>query len=677
MTTNHLSGQTSPYLLQHAANPVDWYPWSPEALTKARQENKPILLSIGYAACHWCHVMARESFEDERVALLMNQWFVCIKVDREERPDLDKIYQTAHQLLTGQPGGWPLTIFLSPDKQTPFYSGTYFPPEPSFGRPSFKDVLIEVAHFYHQRRDVIEKMSNTIIEALNKISQYSQTHEDLNQEPLLLAREDLEKSFDFTHGGFGHAPKFPLPTHLDFLLAFYYFQKCVDAEALKMVKHALYSMARGGCYDQLGGGFFRYCLDANWRIPHFEKMLYDNAQLIPLYVCVGLMSADLFLQNIAVSTIHWALREMRAPGGGFYSSINAESEGEEGKYYVWDRQQVRDLLTHVEYTAIEAYFGLNQPPNFEGRWHIYLAPTDDSGLSEYIRRASEKLLSIREQRIHPTIDNKILTSWNALMLKALSIAALRLDRQDFIEIAETNLNFILNHIWKNNRLLAVYSQGPNELPGYLDDYAFLLDAVLNFLQAKWQDHYLQFAIDLADQMLEYFLDQENGGFFFTAKDQEQLLQRPKIFADEATPSGNGIAALGLLQLGNLLGEKKYFQAAENVLKAAWDSIKSRPSAHDSLLKALNAYLNSPGIIILRGDENHLDGWRKEFFKHYLLDYLCFAIPSHSNNLPLALQKPVPETGVSAYICQDQVCSLSTESLEKFMDFLTSQSCISK
>ncbi len=667
---NHLVNQTSPYLLQHAHNPVDWYPWGEEALQKAKQENKPILLSIGYAACHWCHVMAHESFSDEEIATLMNQWFINIKVDREERPDLDKIYQTSHQLLTGQSGGWPLTIFLTPDTQVPFYSGTYFPAIEGFGRPSFKNLLIEIAHFYHQRRDTIEKMTKTLIEALDQIAHTPAGEQVLNDEPLKHARDELEKTFDFIHGGFGHAPKFPLPTHLETLLQNWYYQNGQDKDAINMVHHSLTHMARGGFNDQLGGGFFRYCVDANWRIPHFEKMLYDNAQLIPIYVNASIINADKRLQEWAIDTLQWVLRELRAPEGGFYASLNADSEGIEGKFYYWDRQDVRNALSELEYSAAEVYYGLNQPPNFEGHWHLYLAEGDDSDLAEYNQRACQKLFAAREKRIHPSCDTKILTSWNALMIKALACAGLALGRQDFVDAGQQALDFIIDHLWKNQRLLSVYSQGKANFSGYLDDYAFLLDAVLNFLQVRWHDRYLQFAIRLADQLCEYFYDKTGGGFFFTAEDHEILIQRPKLFADEALPAGNGIAVLGLLRLGNLLSNKNYLNIAEKSLQAAWPQIIKRPSYYDSLLSALRAYLHPPTVIILRGEESLMAQWQREFASHYLPDFLCYSIPA-SADLPLALQKPIPEVGVNAYICQGQTCREVIQNQQDFINYLIS------
>lgn len=666
---NRLKKQTSPYLLQHADNPVDWYPWSSEALEKARQENKPILLSIGYAACHWCHVMAHESFADAETAMLMNQWFINIKVDREERPDLDKIYQTAHQLLTGRAGGWPLTVFLTPDQQLPFYAGTYFPPEAAHGRPGFKTVLSEIAHFYYQRKDAIEKITQAITTALTKIAEASAAGVVLDEKPLSVAREELEQSFDFIHGGFGRAPKFPLPTHLNFLLQQFYFSNGKDQDALKMVTHSLTRMAQGGFCDQLGGGFFRYCVDSHWMIPHFEKMLYDNAQLILLYAEITLFGDDKLFKEAAQTAADWALREMRAPQGGFYTSLNADSEGVEGKYYYWDRDDVRRVLTPLEYSAVAGYFGLNQPPNFDGHWHLFIAEQDASIHAPWLAASEKKLLAARRQRTAPSCDKKILTSWNALMIKALARVAMIFAREDFADAAQAALDCIIQNSWQNQRLSAVWTDGGAHVPAYLDDYAFLLDALLEFLQVRWKDEYWQWALQLADQLLDYFYDPPNGGFFYTASDHESLIQRPKIFGDESLPAGNGIVASCLLRLGHWLGEPRYLDAAEKTLQAAWEQITSRPSAHDSLLIALHQYFQPPALIILRGDPAELPQWQAEFAKHYLPDHYCYALPESSFQcLPAALQKSVPPTGVNAYICQGAVCRETIHDLSKFSNY---------
>ena len=660
---NHLSSQTSPYLLQHAHNPVDWYPWGKEALQKAQQENKPILLSIGYAACHWCHVMAKESFTDQETANLMNQWFINIKVDREERPDLDKIYQTAHQLLTGRGGGWPLTIFLTPDRQIPFYAGTYFPPEESFGRPAFKTILTEIAHFYYQRSDAIERISKAITGALSKINESSAQGVVLNQKPLEKAREELEASFDFIHGGFGRAPKFPLTTHLKFLLQSWYFSAKKDLDSLKMVEHTLNRMALGGLQDQLGGGFFRYCVDGNWEIPHFEKMLYDNAQLIALYADCFTIHNDPLYQSAVFSTIDWVLKIMRAPNAGFYASVNADSEGIEGKYYYWDRDEIIKILSPLEYSSIADYFGLNRPPNFEGHWHLLIHERDASIQAEWLDIAKKKLLSVRNQRQLPSIDKKILTGWNGLMISALIKASKTFSKVNLVDEAENTLNFIFKNLWVEERLLAVWADHQAHLPAYLDDYVFLLKALLDFLQIRWNEQFLNWAIQLANQILEYFYDQDNGGFFFTAADQETVVQRLKIFSDEATPSGNGIAVLMLLRLGYLLGEQRYLKAAEKTLQSGWEQMNLHAVGHDSLLSGLRLYCDPPITILLYGEPNLTQEWSAEFAKYYLPQHSCYSLSGNLTHLPESLQKPAPSSGVNAYICQGSECQLVVKSKE--------------
>lgn len=669
---NRLSKETSPYLLQHAHNPVDWYAWSPEALKKAHEENKPILLSIGYAACHWCHVMAHESFADEETALLMNQWFINIKVDREERPDIDKIYQTAHQLLTGRAGGWPLTVFLTPDKQIPFYAGTYFPVDESLGRPGFKTVLTEVAHFYYERRDAIDRVTHAVVGALEKITEASWQGVVLTQAPIKTAREELEKNFDFIHGGFGRAPKFPFPTHLEALLqSAYYLPKVAgpDSDALQMLMHSLTHMAQGGLYDQLGGGFFRYCIDSHWMIPHFEKMLYDNAQLMSIYAQCSLIKKNELFKKIVIETADWVAREMRSVQGGFYASLNADSEGIEGKYYYWDRNEIRKILSPLEYSAVSAYWGLNKLPNFEGHWHLFIAEQDESLYAEWLLAAKNKLLAAREKRVHPSCDKKIITSWNALMIKALTRSAMVFARADFAEAAQSALDCVIEHLWKHERLLTVYTDGKAHLRAYLDDYAFLLEALLDFLQIRWRDEYFQWALVLANQMLDYFYDAEKGGFFYTASDHEHLIQRPKIFGDEALPSGNGVAVLCLLRLGHWLGDRRYLAAAEKTLQAAWEQINARPSAHDSLLAGLRLYFYPPTVIILRGDSELLADWQQTFAEYYLPGYFCYALPEDSKNCPPALQKPWPATGVCAYPCQGESCQTVIDTQADFARYL--------
>lgn len=671
--SNNLAQETSLYLQQHAHNPVDWYPWGEKAFQIAKKENKPILLSIGYSACHWCHVMAHESFEDAETANLMNKFFVSIKVDREQRPDIDKIYQTAHQILTGQAGGWPLTIFLNPENNLPFFSGTYFPPKTLHGLPAFKEVLIKIADFFHKNPSAIAKQNSQLQEVLQRLAATPHNpHEILTEQPLHAAYQQLSENYDGINGGFGSAPKFPQPTNIERLLRYGLHatgQQQEDQTALSMAKTTLIKMAQGGIYDQIGGGFFRYSVDAQWRIPHFEKMLYDNAQLLHCYSQANLIQTNPLFESILHDTSEWALREMQDTQGGFYATLDADSEHHEGKYYYWDRDEVKKLLTEDEYHAIAAYYGLDQPPNFEKHWHFYIV-SDLTEINPVIKSAQKKLLQARNQRIRPACDQKILTSWNGLMIKGLALTGYTLNNDHLIIIAQRTLDFIRNKLWVNQRLFACYQENKASIPGFLDDYVFLLDGILTLLQIRWRLEDLYFAIEIADSLLKYFHDQNHGGFFFTANDSEKLIQRPKSFLDEAVPSSNGIAALALARLGHLLAETKYIAASEKTLKAAWPAIMAIPSAHGSLLNALEEYLYPPQIIILVGKLPVLTEWQTLCKKYYQPRRLVFAIPADDNHLPDVMKKLIPINDETvAYICSGMQCSQPIKDLKKLEEIL--------
>ncbi|MDO9371538.1 MAG: thioredoxin domain-containing protein [Gammaproteobacteria bacterium] len=666
--TNRLSHETSPYLQQHAHNPVDWYPWGPEALERARREDKPILLSIGYSACHWCHVMAHESFEDPATAEVMNALFVNIKVDREERPDLDRIYQTAHHLLTRRSGGWPLTMMLAPDSHAPYFGGTYFPREARYGLPAFTDLLQRIARAWHEQRSDIEAQNQTLVAALAPAPPAA-AKPALNAVPLAAARHQLESSFDAHHGGFGSAPKFPHPPHIERLLRHYAHSLMgePDAEALRMATATLRAMAQGGIYDQIGGGFCRYAVDERWLIPHFEKMLYDNGLLLGLYAQAYALTREALFKDIALETARWAMREMQSSEGGYYSALDADSEGHEGKFYVWSRDEIRTVLDTQEYDIAARRFGLTQAANFEdSAWHLYAAADSatiahelnltEARAAEIIDSARRKLFTVREARVRPGRDEKILTSWNALMIKGMALAGRLLDAPECTASAERALDFIRATLWTNKRLLATYKDGRAHLPAYLDDHAFLLDALLEMLQTRWRTGDLQFAVEIADVMLEHFEDKQNGGFFFTADDHEQLIQRPRPLSDDATPSGNGIAALALGRLGHLLGEPRYLDAATRTLEAAWSEVARMPYAHGTLLSALEEQLHPPQIIVLRGDAAVLQPWRDLCNKYYAPRRLAFAIPAAEQNLPGVLAQQSPATGVTAYVCEGVSCS---------------------
>jgi len=673
---NRLADETSPYLQQHAANPVDWYPWGEEALDKARREDKPILLSIGYSACHWCHVMAHESFEDEETARVMNRLYVNIKVDREERPDLDKIYQTAHQLLTQRPGGWPLTVFLEPQTQVPFFAGTYFPKEARHGLPAFRDLLVQVERWFREHRAGIAEQNRRLTEALARIAAPPSADVPPGLEPLEQARVQLARAFDHRHGGFGQAPKFPHPTDLEFLLR--RGAGAGDPQALHMATFTLDRMALGGIYDHLGGGFCRYSVDELWMIPHFEKMLYDNALLLGLYARAAAATGRALFARTARETAAWVRREMQSPEGGYYSALDADAEGEEGRFYVWSREAVREALGHgLDYRLFARRFGLDRPPNFEGRWHLHvfvdvsrLAEEFDLSEDEVVARidaARDKLFTARERRVHPGRDEKVLTAWNALMIRGMTLASRHLDCAECLDSAERALAFLRRRLWRDGRLLAAYKDGRAHLDAYLDDYAFLLDALLELLQLRWRSEDLQWAVQLAEILQEHFMDPERGGFYFTSDEHEALIQRPKPFADEAIPAGNGIAAQALQTLGTLLGEPRYLDAAERTLAAAAESLREAPMAHASLLIALERHHRPSEVVILRGAPDALARWRDGLLRPYAPMRALFAVPDEARDLPPALAAKAAQGEVVAYRCTGTTCAPPTHTLDELLE----------
>jgi uncharacterized protein YyaL (SSP411 family) len=579
---NRLANETSPYLQQHAQNPVDWFPWGPLAIEKARSENKPILLSVGYAACHWCHVMAHESFEDQATAGLMNELFVNVKVDREERPDLDKIYQTTHYLLTQRNGGWPLTTFLTANDLTPFFSGTYFPLEPHQQTPAFKDVLQRIADIFRDRQEDIQLQNKSLQDVLQRPSVAHPNPPMLSDEPLKQAILTIENSYDNKFGGFGDAPKFPHPKMLEFLLR----------EKSTMALTTLLSMAEGGIYDQLRGGFYRYSVDAKWEIPHFEKMLYDNAQLLCLYAEAAPIFDEPYFSEIASETAEWVIAEMQSVDGGYFSSLDADSEGQEGKYYVWDLGEIEKIVSREEFQMVKIYYGLDGAPNFEEHWHFHVVealktPHEKAVLAS----AKQKLLAARLQRIYPHRDEKILTAWNALMIKAMLVTGKVLNEPRFTDSAKKALDFVRANLWKDGRLLASFKDGKAHLSAYLDDYAFLLSALLTSYKIHGDKNDLVFAEELADTLLKHFFDTVAGGFYFTADDHETLLYRPKTLMDESTPSGNGTAVAVLIELGQILGKPSYQEAAEMTLAFAWAILLQHPAEHCTFMLALTANLS--------------------------------------------------------------------------------------
>jgi uncharacterized protein YyaL (SSP411 family) len=673
--SNHLASETSPYLLQHRDNPVDWYPWGEEALALARIQDKPILLSVGYSACHWCHVMAHESFEDAEIAALMNRLFINIKVDREERPDIDQIYQTALYMLTQRNGGWPLTLFLTPE-QKPFFGGTYYPKTPRHGLPGFLDLLPRVSEAYHARGAEIERQSASLLQAFERT--LPSKNSASRGAPGLLVEQalgELQSRFDTVNGGFGDAPKFLHPAELEFCLRRYWADK--SGEGLRMAELTLRKMAEGGIYDQLGGGFCRYSTDPHWSIPHFEKMLYDNGPLLCLYADAWLAKRNPLFARVVEETARWVMREMQAckttsggnhemEGGGYYSSLDADSENVEGKFYVWDREEIAKILTSEEYAVIAPYYGLTRSPNFEGK-HCNLEVTasladivlacgiDQEEAERRLASARRKMLTERGRRVRPGRDEKILTSWNGLMIRGMAHAGRIFGRAEWIRSAADSADFIRCALWKDGRLLATCKDGKAHLNAYLDDYAFMLDALLELMQANFRQPDLEFAVALADILLEQFEDKQEGGFFFTSHDHEKLIHRSKSAYDGAMPSGNGVAAYSLQRLGHLLGEFRYLQSAERTLDIFSPAISRQVSSCCSLLAALEQSLAPPQIVILRGSAHALAKW-EEALRPGAGGNLVFSLPAELAGLPPSLNKPLAvDNTVNAWVCQGVNC----------------------
>jgi uncharacterized protein YyaL (SSP411 family) len=675
---NLLAQETSPYLQQHASNPVEWYAWNPDTLRLAREQDKPILLSIGYSACHWCHVMAHESFEDVEVAAVMNAHFINIKVDREERPDLDQIYQTAHHMLTQRNGGWPLTMFLSPDG-TPFFGGTYFPKQARYNLPAFPDLLKRVAEVYTGKRAELAEQGQHLIAALaDTLPKPGNAEAVLDARPLALAVKQHSANFDSVHGGFGGAPKFLHPAELDLLLRRSH--ATGDKQVRHIVHYTLQQMAQGGLYDQLGGGFCRYSVDERWDIPHFEKMLYDNGLLLALYCDAWQSNGDPLFARVIEQTVSWVLREMQSSEGGYYSSLDADSEHEEGKFYVWQRDAIRTLLSADEYALIAVYYGVDSPANFEHHaWNLRvsesleditkrmsLSPEHATALLE---SAQKKLFAARERRIRPGRDEKILGAWNGLMITGMARAARVFDRPDWLHSAQQAMDFVRNTLWRDGTLLATYKDGNAHLNAYLDDHAFLLNALLELMQAEFRNVDLGFAMQLGDALLTRFEDEVNGGFFFTSHDHEVLIQRNKIGQDNATPSGNGIAAHALLRLSLLTGAAQYAEAAERCLKLFFPALQHSAAYHSSLCTALAEYLQPSAVLILRGTPGTMSDWQSALSSRYLPTVLTIVLTEAVTDLPAVLDKP-HQDNTTAWLCRGTQCLPPISNLHELLKQLS-------
>jgi len=665
--TNRLSTETSPYLLQHAHNPVEWYPWGEEAFAKAKAENKPILLSVGYSACHWCHVMERESFEDEKIAGIMNELFVNIKVDREERPDVDEIYMNAVQMLTGR-GGWPMTVFLTPQGK-PFYGGTYFPPVDRHGLPAFPRVLAGVAQAYHERPQDVENSTAQILTNLEKITHREETTRPLSLDTLEQTTANLAKHVDLTHGGLGGAPKFP--NSMVFSLFLRQAQATGNARYVELTTLTLRKMAEGGIYDHLGGGFHRYSVDERWLVPHFEKMLYDNALLVPLYLEAYQVTGEAFFRQVVEEILAYVEREMVSPEGGFYSTQDADSEGEEGKFFVWSRSEVMQILGEESGEIFCRYYDVTEEGNFEHRNILHQTLTIEQ-LAKMFRReigdvqrliaeAKQKLFTVREGRIKPGRDEKILASWNGLMLSAFANAAKVLGHPHYVEIARRNADFLWTRLYRDGRLLHSFKDGQARFNAYLDDYAFVAAALVDLYEATFEQKYLDRAVELTEILLSRFWDEKEGGFYFTSNDHEALISRSKSAFDGAIPSGNSVAVFALLRLSFLTENSRYLEKAEKTLRLFYDAMEQNPFGFSLMLGALDFYLRRPKEIVILGDPQEegtkalLAQLQSEFIPNKTL--LCVD-PRRGEKIPSLLAGKTQVDGkLTVYVCHNFTCSL--------------------
>ncbi len=663
---NRLVQESSPYLQQHADNPVEWYPWGEEALQKARREDKPIFLSIGYSACHWCHVMARESFEDQATAEILNRHFVSVKVDREERPDLDRIYMSAVQAMTGS-GGWPMSVFLTPDGK-PFYAGTYFPPRPRYSMPSFQQVLTTIADAWQNRREELLEGSDRVVASIERQMAARATERELEPRTLTQAFRNLRRDFDDAHGGWNGAPKFPQPMAIEFLLRLHH--ATGEPDTLGMATGALDAMARGGIYDQLGGGFHRYAVDERWLVPHFEKMLYDNAQLARVYLHGWQVTDEPLFRAIVEETLDYVVREMLDPDGGFYATQSAESEGEEGRFFVWTMDQVRDTLNE-EADAFMAAYGVEPGGNWEGKTILTFSGTWEE--RQALTKARQRLFEAREERVRPERDEKILTSWNGLMLAAFAEAGRALERDDYVQVARRNASFLLEELRADDgHLLHTWRDGEAKVRGYLEDYANLIDGLLALYQTTFEPRWYQAARALAERILAHFRAPE-GGFFDTSDAHEELITRPRSLQDNATPSGNAMAALGLLHLSQLAVEPRYAEEARRSLRQIQGMVGRYPLGFGQWLSALEYALTETREIAIVGDPQETE-------VQALLEICADGFQPHrvlavgdagemENPVPLLRDRPRVDGQATAYVCVDFTCRRPVTEPEALRDQL--------
>jgi len=676
--TNRLAREKSPYLLQHQHNPVDWFAWGEEAFAKARAENKPILLSIGYSTCHWCHVMERESFEDEKLAAYLNRHFVSIKVDREERPDVDKIYMTAVQAM-GEGGGWPLNVFLTPDLK-PFYGGTYFPPEPKYGRPSFLQVLERIQDLWQTRREDIGNSAGKLHEHLANATELEAAPGILLTPAILeTAARKFKSEYDPRHGGFGNAPKFPRPSQPAILLR--HGVRAGDPEAIKMVLHTCERMAAGGMYDQLGGGFARYSVDAQWLVPHFEKMLYDNAQLVHLYLDAHLISGEARFADTARDILRYILRDMTHREGGFYSAEDADSEGKEGKFYCWTRDELSKLLTTEEFNVAVRFFGITEAGNFVDHSDPNPLPNQnvlsivDPNLSpgdqSLLVSAKRKMFDARARRVRPHLDDKVLASWNGLMLGAIARAYAVLSDENYRAAAEKNFSLLQAKLWdaKTKTLYHRWRDGERDSVQLLDAYANLLAGTIGLYEATLAAQHLEFALALAESMLEKFYDQKEGGFWQSAADSKDLILRIKEDYDGAEPSGNSVAVLALLKLAAITDRPEFKQAAEKTLRLLAERMQQIPQAVPYLLLGLDFWLEEPKRVVIAGDPK--SPVTRELLRaaHTVYQPVKVVLSNTGPVEPFATTLPLHEGKPTAYLCTGKACQPPTHDRETVAKFL--------
>ncbi len=678
---NHLSSEKSPYLLQHAKNPVDWYPWGEEAFNKAKQEDKPIFLSIGYSTCHWCHVFLHESFEDEEVAELMNKIFVSIKVDREERPDIDKIYMTVCQMMTGS-GGWPLTIIMTPDKK-PFFAGTYFPKETRFGRIGLIDLIKRIKDLWANQRNEILNSADQITFSLQNIDQES-PGEVFSESTLKKTYKQLSIQFDSVNGGFGDRPKFPTPHNLIFLLR--YWKRTGNEKALEMVENTLQAMRKGGIYDHVGFGFHRYSTDSNWLVPHFEKMLYDQALIAIVYIEAYQATKKDFYRKTAQEILSYVLRDMTSPEGGFYSAEDADSEGEEGKFYVWSKEEIKQILQKDELDLAIKIFNIEEAGKKTGKNILHLKKLPDIELLEEIEKIRLILFKKREKRIHPHKDDKILTDWNGLIIAALAKAAVIFQEKKYLDIAKNAVNFILSKLRDSNKkILHRYKDSSAEIQGYLTDYAFFIWGLIELYEATFDIFYLETALKLHQIQIEDFWDEDIGGFYFTAKEGEKLLTRQKEIYDGAIPSGNSIAMLNLLRLSNITGNYELEEKADILSRVFSSKIEASPLAYTQFLVAIDFAIGPTYSLVIAGDSDAQD--TNELIRTIQKEYIPNKVIIHrntegessgmdglSNFIQFFIKLDDKATG---YVCINKTCKPATSDPKKIIGLLNAEWKIKK